>query len=71
VGISGAGDRGQILNNLLVPSRNLGYVMYVFRRFRELGYAREHQDCAEALLRAEKAGVGLDHAWWMEVKDEC
>ena len=56
--VRGYGDYGQILNNLLVPSRNLGYVMYVFRRFQELGYAREQGDCAEALLRAEKVKDG-------------
>ena len=52
----GYGDYGQILNNIIRPTKNLRYVCtHIFRQYFQRGYNKECYDCGKALLHEIKS----------------
>jgi hypothetical protein len=60
----GYGDYGQMINNIIEPTRNYHYIYHlILNRYLQFGYYRECYDCATVLLKqieTHQADVGWD-----------
>jgi hypothetical protein len=63
------GDYGQIVNNWIVPTRNIHYIMhYILKKYYSMGYYPEADQCARSLIHAfQSHQIDMDYGTYINI----